>query len=209
MFSRVKHQCSFHRGLLSHCSRVRRSVSWTGPIFCQTRTKLPTNHWQTDSSRAQTLELHIQARVAEELERIRAREAQTLADLEKRLTDDSRDNNTPTFQSPLSLDTPLVPFAGSGSPSEPTSLPAAKTDNGAAKQLSRAQVQEEIAALHAKLAERHKVREVDEGVEKAREEVVKCLTANDRRPLNCWQEVESFKREVARLEKGWVDRIVG
>ena len=70
-------------------------------------------------------------------------------------------------------------------------------------------MQQEIAALRTKLAERRRVHEMDEGVEKAREEVVKCLTVNDRRPMNCWQEVESFKKEVARLEKGWVERIVG
>jgi altered-inheritance-of-mitochondria protein 13 len=50
---------------------------------------------------------------------------------------------------------------------------------------------------------------MDEGVKKAREEVIKCLTENERRPLDCWQEVEGFKREVARLERGWVERIVG
>ncbi|KLJ09380.1 hypothetical protein EMPG_09936, partial [Blastomyces silverae] len=44
---------------------------------------------QTDSSRAQTIELHIQNRIAAELERIRARETQTLADLEKRIADQS------------------------------------------------------------------------------------------------------------------------
>jgi altered-inheritance-of-mitochondria protein 13 len=206
----VRRPCSFHRDLLSHCSRVRRSVFPPSPISCHTRTEPPTNHWQTDSSRAQTLELHIQARVAEELERIRARESQTLADLEKRLAKDSKDNGkTSNSQSPLSLDTPLVPFAGSGSLSEPVSSAAPEASGTAAKPLRSALVQQEIDALRAKLAERRKVREMDEGVKKAREEVVKCLTENERRPLDCWQEVEGFRREVARLERGWVERIVG
>lgn len=50
---------------------------------------------------------------------------------------------------------------------------------------------------------------MDEGVQKARTGVVACLRGNDRRPLDCWEEVEAFKREVARLEEGFVDRIVG
>ena len=40
---------------------------------------------------------------------------------------------------------------------------------------------------------------VDGAVEKARQEVITCLRVNDRRPLDCWREVEDFKREVGRL----------
>nr|7PV0_A Chain A, MICOS complex subunit MIC60,MICOS complex subunit MIC60-MIC19,Mic60-Mic19 [Thermochaetoides thermophila DSM 1495]7PV0_B Chain B, MICOS complex subunit MIC60,MICOS complex subunit MIC60-MIC19,Mic60-Mic19 [Thermochaetoides thermophila DSM 1495]7PV0_C Chain C, MICOS complex subunit MIC60,MICOS complex subunit MIC60-MIC19,Mic60-Mic19 [Thermochaetoides thermophila DSM 1495]7PV0_D Chain D, MICOS complex subunit MIC60,MICOS complex subunit MIC60-MIC19,Mic60-Mic19 [Thermochaetoides thermophi len=49
-------------------------------------------------------------------------------------------------------------------------------------------------------------RPLPESVEKARSEVVRCLREHDRRPLNCWQEVEAFKEEVRKLEKGWVDK---
>jgi altered-inheritance-of-mitochondria protein 13 len=52
------------------------------------------------------------------------------------------------------------------------------------------------------------VREVPEGVDKARNEVVRCLRENDRRPLDCWREVEAFKEEVRRMEKGWVDKVI-
>merc|ERR1712093_579018 len=45
-------------------------------------------------------------------------------------------------------------------------------------------------------------------VEKAKSEVVKCLRANDRRPLDCWKEVETFRQEVRRLESTWVEKIV-
>ena len=48
----------------------------------------------------------------------------------------------------------------------------------------------------------------DKGVEKARGEVVTCLRVNDRRPLDCWREVEAFKREVGRLEKGFLGRVM-
>ncbi|KAK2794855.1 hypothetical protein FQN50_009840 [Emmonsiellopsis sp. PD_5] len=197
---------------------------------------------ETDSSRAQTLELHIQNRVAAELERIRARETQTLADLEKRLTPAPSSSTTaapaaqkqqtstdkkPSQQQPqpsLSLDAPRVPFAGPGSAAELAAAAAAAgptTDNATAaaesaggvivtrSELSSAHVQSEISALKAKLAERKQVREMDEGVEKAREEVVRCLRVNEKRPLDCWREVEGFKREVGRLERGWVEKVVG
>lgn len=67
-------------------------------------------------------------------------------------------------------------------------------------------VSKEIEALRARLDERKQVKELPEGVEAARSNVVRCLRENDRRPLNCYEEVEKFKEEVKRLEKGWVDK---
>lgn len=52
------------------------------------------------------------------------------------------------------------------------------------------------------------MRELPDTVESARSEVIRCLRENDRRPLDCWKEVEKFKDEVRRLEKGWVDKVV-
>ncbi|KAK1758491.1 putative duf1690 domain-protein [Echria macrotheca] len=74
--------------------------------------------------------------------------------------------------------------------------------------LTRHAVSKEVEALRAKLQERKKVRELPESVEAARGEVVRCLRENDRRPLDCWREVEAFKEEVRKLEKGWVDKVV-
>lgn len=51
--------------------------------------------------------------------------------------------------------------------------------------------------------------EKDEKVERAKDQVVACLRKNDRRPLDCWQEVETFKAEVVRLERSFVDRTAG
>ncbi|PGG96158.1 hypothetical protein GX51_07962 [Blastomyces parvus] len=176
---------------------------------------------ETDSSRAQTIELHIQNRIAAELERIRARETQTLADLEKRIAAQSTPaseikpaTNSSSQEPSLSLDAPRVPFAGPGSAAELSSQSSAESTATAANgtpihELSSAQVQQEISALSAKLAERRQVRELDEGVEKARDAVVKCLRGNEKRPLDCWREVEGFKREVGRLERMWVEKIVG
>jgi altered-inheritance-of-mitochondria protein 13 len=74
--------------------------------------------------------------------------------------------------------------------------------------LSRQTVAKEVEALRAKLEERRKVREFPESVATARSEVVQCLRDNERRPLNCWMEVEKFKEEVRKLEKGWVEKVV-
>ncbi len=65
-----------------------------------------------------------------------------------------------------------------------------------------------IGDLRAKLEERRQVRQLPDSLESARNEVVRCLRENDRRPLDCWREVEAFKEEVRRLEKGWVDKVV-
>ena len=74
--------------------------------------------------------------------------------------------------------------------------------------LSRQSVSKEIDALRTKLEGRKKLRELPESVETARSEVIRCLRENDRRPLDCWKEVEKFKEEVRRLEKTWVDKVV-
>lgn len=78
------------------------------------------------------------------------------------------------------------------------------------RDLGRQSVQKEIEELKKRLGQRRLKDEVinDRGVEKAKDEVVRCLTVNDRRPLDCWQEVEIFKKEVARLEKGFLGKII-
>ncbi|KAF7182665.1 hypothetical protein CNMCM7691_002326 [Aspergillus felis] len=171
---------------------------------------------ETDSSRAKSLELQIQARVAQELERLREREQQTLAEIEKRLAEvkDSApapsSTSTPNISYPagsLDLDAPRIPFAGREYESTPA--PTAAADQPINRDLSRESVNAEIEQLRAKLEGRRKLVEVDERVERARSEVATCLRLHDRRPLDCWKEVEGFKREVARLEEAFVDRVVG
>jgi len=61
--------------------------------------------------------------------------------------------------------------------------------------------------LRQKLDARKKVEKASPEVEKAKESLVQCLRTNDRRPLDCWQEVEEFKREVGRLEQAFVQKI--
>jgi MICOS complex subunit MIC19 len=69
-------------------------------------------------------------------------------------------------------------------------------------------VQNDVQELRKKLEQRKKLTDIDEGVEKAKSEVVRCLRDNDRRPLDCWKEVQTFKDEVRRLELSWVEKVV-
>ena len=86
------------------------------------------------------------------------------------------------------------------SPSKPSQTP----------DLSRASVQKEIEGLKKKLAKRKLREDVagDRQVEKAKNELVHCLRINDRRPLDCWKEVETFKAEVGRIEKRFLSRVL-
>ncbi|CAJ2503927.1 Uu.00g113210.m01.CDS01 [Anthostomella pinea] len=74
--------------------------------------------------------------------------------------------------------------------------------------LSNQAVSKEVEALRARLDKRKQLRTLPESVETARGEVVRCLMEKDRRPLDCWKEVEAFKEEVRRLERGWVEKVV-
>lgn len=76
------------------------------------------------------------------------------------------------------------------------------------KDLNHEAVSAEIASLKKKLEGRRKLEEADPGVEKAREAVIQCLRVNDRRPLDCYKEVEEFRKEVGRLEKEFVERTI-
>lgn len=107
----------------------------------------------------------------------------------------------------LNLDAPRIPFAGREYAPEPP-LPAEQT-RPINRDVSRESVNGEIEELRARLEGRRKLAELDSGVEKAKADVVSCLRLNDRRPLDCWKEVEGFKREVARMEEAFVDRVVG
>ncbi|RAK96720.1 Mic19 family protein [Aspergillus ibericus CBS 121593] len=181
---------------------------------------------ETDSARARSLELQIQARVSEELERLRAREQQTLAEIEKKLAEVRDSSPSPagplttstngasssSYYPPgsLDLDAPRIPFAGRESlPMPVEAVQQQQQSTPINRELSRETVNSEIEELRAKLEGRKKLIELDAGIEKARSEVVSCLRLHDRRPLDCWKEVETFKKEVARLEEGFVDRIVG
>lgn len=110
----------------------------------------------------------------------------------------------------LNLDAPRIPFAGREYETAPVAAapqqPAQPVVN---RSVSRDSVANEIEELRGRLDGRRKLVELDEGVAKAQSDVIGCLRLHDRRPLDCWQEVDAFKREVAKMEARFVDRIVG
>ncbi|CAI7639926.1 unnamed protein product [Penicillium pancosmium] len=180
---------------------------------------------ETDSSRAKAIELEIQNRVSQELQRLREREQQTLAEIEKRLASSKDTGSLPisAATSPaapastgypvgsLNLDAPRIPFAGREYETPaPAAVPVENVPQQELKRdISRESVNTEIEALRTRLDGRRKLADLDEGVSKAQSAVIGCLRLNDRRPLDCWQEVDAFKKEVARMEASFVDRIVG
>lgn len=146
---------------------------------------------QSNSTRAADLESHIQKRVNDELKRLDAKADESLKELENKLstadTNDALANKEPGAQDQ-----------------------AFRFEDSKTRDLSRAKVQEQIDELKEKLKGRQLRDDVakDKAVEKAKSDVVSCLRLNDRRPLDCWQEVETFKKEVSRLEKRFLGRVL-
>ena len=158
---------------------------------------------QTDSTRAKTLELHVQTRINNELTRIRDAGAQKLSDLTASLTTNVQPDAVPeqqTARDPHTLAAHLSsPFYQDHSAGKPAAA-APKPDSGR----SHDSVQKEIMDLKAKLEARKQLEKPSPELEKARENVRNCLWKNDRRPLDCWEEVEQFKAEVGKMEKAFV-----
>ncbi|KAF1991554.1 DUF1690-domain-containing protein [Aulographum hederae CBS 113979] len=143
---------------------------------------------QSDTTRSKTLELQIQNRVNAELSRLRQAEEDRLSTLSNELSSEAE---APPPEPSL---TEKIADSISGSGSKPD--------------ITSTSVSKEIAALKEKLEKSKKIMQADSALEKAKESVVTCLRGNDRRPLDCWQEVETFKREVGRLEREFVERTV-
>ena len=81
----------------------------------------------------------------------------------------------------------------------------------ALRTLGRESVSRDVAKLREKLEKRRTVKEIgelDAAVESARDDVIKCLRGNDRRPLDCYNEVEAFREGVRKLEGAWVESVV-
>lgn len=164
---------------------------------------------QSDSTRAQDVELKIQSRVNSELTRIRDAGAQKLDNLTSSLTtnapeEKSSQTEDTTTRDPHTLASHLSsPFYQDHSiTSHIPGLSSTPVDSGR----SHDSVNQEIMDLRRKLESRKKVEKTSPEVEKARESLVSCLRTNDRRPLDCWEEVEGFKREVGKLEKSFLER---
>ncbi|PNS14776.1 MICOS complex subunit mic19 [Sphaceloma murrayae] len=153
----------------------------------------------TDSTRAHTLELQIQQRVQTELQRIRDIEASRLVDLTASLTPTSDDHPSSSPSSSSSED---------DQDSDPSLTTRISTALGASPEPEKthSSVKSEIEKMKAKLEQRRTLEKPTAEVEKAKDQLVQCLRMNDRRPLDCWKEVEEFKGQVGRLEKGFVER---
>lgn len=82
------------------------------------------------------------------------------------------------------------------------------TGSSSRPQRTHESVSKEIADLKKKLESRKKIEALDPAVARAKDEVVKCLRLNDRRPLDCWEEVKAFKKEVSRLEAEHLEKTV-
>ncbi len=140
-----------------------------------------------------------------ELKRIRDSQAKKLNEVTASLTTDPPKEGSEADKpkrDPNSLASHLAsPFYQDySSPKGPSAEP--KPESGR----SHDSVQKEIMDLRKKLDSRKKVEKVSPEVEKAKEKLVTCLRTNDRRPLDCWQEVETFKAEVAKLEKVFIQQ---
>ena len=157
---------------------------------------------ETDSTRAKDLELHIQSRVAAELARLDSETSQELQDLKARISAEP-DSTTESTNTPSTTIPDQV--ASWGGPDH-----KGKAEGDRTRGLSRKKVQEEIEKLRGKLKERQLRTDImnDKEVNKAKEKVVACLRVNDRRPLDCWKEVETFKKEVGRLEGAFIGRVL-
>lgn len=156
---------------------------------------------QSDSTRAKETDLHIAQLVHSELSRLQAREDEILSAISR-----DADNGTGTLAPPPpSSDSTLGKLSAL--------LPASLTgqDDSDDLNLSRQALAEKIEELKKRLA---KVPapggEGEDGeVVAARQGVVQCLRFNDRRPLDCWAEVERFREVARRREREFVVGVVG
>merc|ERR1711939_1175507 len=172
---------------------------------------------ESDTTRARTAELKVQHRVNAELQRIRDTQAQQLEQLTASLTTSADDTTIPSTtahipsepsKDPTSLAYHLSsPFYQDHSGITNATSTAHTLDTPLDSGRSHASVAREIMDLKTKLEQRKRSDKASPEVEKAKESMSQCLRLNDRRPLDCWQEVEQFKREVGRLERGFVDKV--
>ncbi|TKX18871.1 hypothetical protein C1H76_8954 [Elsinoe australis] len=154
------------------------------------------NSPETDSTRARNLEYQVQQRVQAELERIRDIEASRLVDLTASITP-ADEPSEPSSSTPSS---------DTDSDSLGSKIHSALSGGSADAEKTHNSVKAEIEKMKAKLDSRKKLEKPTTEVEKAKEDLVQCLRMNDRRPLDCWKEVEEFKSQVGLLEKAFVEK---
>ena len=139
------------------------------------------------------MELQYQERLTAELEKLRAQEIQNFNKISETLSDEIQQPSEPSLVEKIQ---------------DATSSSSTLAEKQRQKDMSRDSVTKEIERLKAKLEQRKKLEQADADVTKAKEAVVACLRTHDRRPLDCWKEVEAFKHEVGRLEKEFVHKTI-
>lgn len=147
----------------------------------------------TDSTRSRQQELQYQERLTAELEKLREQESQNFSKYSETLSGEPEQSSEPSLVEKIS---------------DATSSKSTLAEKQRQKDMSRDSVTKEVEALRSKLASRKKLEQVDADVGKAKEAVVACLRTHDRRPLDCWKEIETFKKEVGRLEKEFVEKTI-
>ncbi|KAF2131192.1 hypothetical protein P153DRAFT_337548 [Dothidotthia symphoricarpi CBS 119687] len=147
----------------------------------------------TDSTRSRAQELEYQSRLTAELEKLSSQESQSLSSLHESLSSESEEPSSPSLVEKLQ---------------DATSTSSTLAEKQRQKDMSRDSVTKEIETLKKKLEQRKKLEQVSADLQKAKEGVVACLRQNDRRPLDCWKEIETFKKEVGRLEKDFVAKTI-
>ncbi|KAH8730546.1 hypothetical protein GQ44DRAFT_746950 [Phaeosphaeriaceae sp. PMI808] len=147
----------------------------------------------TDSTRSKQQEYQYQERLTAELEKLRAEEAQNFSKFSETLSAEPEQPSEPSLVEKIS---------------DATSSKDTLAEKQRQKEMSRDTVTKEIERLRANLADRKKLEKADPSVEAAKEAVVTCLRTNDRRPLDCWKEIETFKKEVGRLERSFVEKTI-
>ncbi len=167
---------------------------------------------ETNSSRARTLDLHIQERVAEELERIQKTENSKLEQVRRRIAEEAEKSGSKDKEknSGEHGEGNILSSSRSAKDLLPSSLtPNSKpSEEEQRKAASSKKVAAEIEKLKSQLSQRKVLKDLPKDVEKARDDVVSCLRVNDRRPLDCWKEVEVFKRAVKALEDEFVRKVL-
>ncbi|KAL2396889.1 hypothetical protein ABEF93_004397 [Exophiala dermatitidis] len=153
---------------------------------------------ETNSTRAKALELHIAQRVSEELEKVRKHESAFLEEARKKIAEGEGKDSAKSSDSLLQI--PSI---------SPKDLLSSESDEEKQRRAQSSQkVQQEIEKLKQTLGQRKTLKELPKEVESARQDVVNCLRINDRRPLDCWKEVEIFKREVRKMEENYVESVL-
>ncbi|EOA91051.1 hypothetical protein ACJQWK_11363 [Exserohilum turcicum] len=147
----------------------------------------------TDSARSRQQELQYQQRLTSELEKLRDQEMHNFTKVSEDLSNEAPQPEQPSLVEKIQ---------------DATSSSATLAEKQRQKDMSRDSVTKEIEHLKAKLEQRKKLEQADADVTKAKEAVVACLRTHDRRPLDCWKEVETFKHEVGRLEKEFVYKTI-